>query len=172
MTFLIIGLIIHPFFNGLLILDFTRHKELKNVVKAVWKPKNILALSFMVFVLIEYYFAVVGYVYLADQYEDGYEGACYQLYRCFFKTFDWTFKEGAGVGGFLTDPEEPEMTPKLDFDSDGEPIVIELINERYLARFLYDNLYTWILIIIMINMVAGIIIDTFGSLKAEDLMKA
>lgn len=35
-------------------------------------------------------------------------------------------------------------------------------------RFVFDNLENIILVIIMINIVAGIIIDTFGLLREED----
>ena len=137
------------------------------ILPSLYNYRILLCRFYFFFFLI---FTVFGYVFLADHYEAEYEGACYELWSCFFKTFDWTFKENAGVGGFLTDPEEPPIAPVLDTE-DGETVVLELINERYLARFLYDNLYTWSLIIIMINMVAGIIIDTFGSLKAQDLEK-
>lgn len=66
-------------------------------------------------------------------------------------TFDWTFKANGGVGGYLTDLENPDSTSKYR-----------------LARFSYDNTSNIILVIIMVNIVAGIIIDTFGSLREEE----
>lgn len=36
-----------------------------------------------------------------------------------------------------------------------------------LGRFFYDNFFNILLIIVMLNIVAGIIIDTFGSLREE-----
>lgn len=37
-----------------------------------------------------------------------------------------------------------------------------------IPRFFYDNLFFLSLMIIMINIVSGIIIDTFGSIREED----
>jgi hypothetical protein len=37
----------------------------------------------------------------------------------------------------------------------------------FMIRFLFDNLYFILLMIIMINIVSGIIIDTFGTLREE-----
>lgn len=50
-----------------------------------------------------------------------------KLFKCYLKTFDWTFKGGGGsLGGFLTDPEAPEsQKPILEFDSDGEIIGVK-----------------------------------------------
>lgn len=36
-----------------------------------------------------------------------------------------------------------------------------------MIRFFFDNIYFILLMIIMINIVAGIIIDTFGTLREE-----
>ena len=36
-----------------------------------------------------------------------------------------------------------------------------------MVRFFFDNIYYILLMIIMINIVAGIIIDTFGTLREE-----
>ena len=52
MVFCIIGLALHPFFFGFLIVDFMRIKMLKNVVKAVYIPRVDLALTFMIFLLL------------------------------------------------------------------------------------------------------------------------
>lgn len=63
---LIIGLIYHPFFFGILTFDFLRINFLKNVVRAVWIPRDILSLTFLVFLLVEYWFTIIGYIFLSD----------------------------------------------------------------------------------------------------------
>ena len=37
----------------------------------------------------------------------------------------------------------------------------------YVGRFVFDNLFNLILVFILLNMIQGIIIDTFGSLREE-----
>lgn len=102
MTLLVVGLLIHPFFFGLLTLDFLRTQFLRNVVEAIWRPRNILALTFLVFLLIEYYFALISYIWLYEQYM---EGGCSSLWKCFLNTYDYTFKATGSIGGILIDPK-------------------------------------------------------------------
>ena len=67
--FCVFGLIFHPFFFGWgLLVDFLRIKFLKNVVKAIWIPRESLSLTFLLFVLIEYYFTIIAYVELSTMY--------------------------------------------------------------------------------------------------------
>jgi inositol 1,4,5-triphosphate receptor type 1/inositol 1,4,5-triphosphate receptor type 3 len=73
---------------------------------------------------------------------------------CFLYTFDWTFKANAGVGGYFSGLEDNGPDPPA---------------EKYnWGRFLFDNSSNIFLVIIMVNIVAGIIIDTFGSLREEE----
>ena len=95
-------------------MDFLRIKLLKNVVKAVWIPRVELILTLIVFVLIQYYFTVAGYIFYSEHYNadavdsDGEDFTillCQSLWRCFVVTLDWTFKENGALGGFLNDPQ-------------------------------------------------------------------
>ncbi len=47
---------------------------------------------------------------------------------------------------------------------DGET---QNISRESIGRFFFDNLANYILVIIMVNIVAGIIIETFGQLREE-----
>ncbi len=67
---------------------------------AIYKPRKELILSFLLFVIFEYYFTLAAYLYFSDHYQ----GECADLWRCYIKTFDWTFKENGAVGSFLKDP--------------------------------------------------------------------
>lgn len=129
MTLLVVGLILHPFFFGILTLDFLRTPFLKNVVTAVWHPRHILALTFLVFLLIEYYFSLISYIWLYDQYPDN---GCKSLWKCFVSTYDNTFKATGSIGGILIDPKmggpsgsipEP-LTPISLKNDDGDVIDI------------------------------------------------
>ena len=66
MTCLILGLTIHPFIFVFLLADFLRIATLKIVVKAIWISKGQMGLTFLVFILVEYYFAVIAYMYFYD----------------------------------------------------------------------------------------------------------
>jgi hypothetical protein len=67
---------------------------------------------------------------------------------CFLYILDWTFKANAGIGGHLTDVNQ---------------------EKKYLfGRVLYDNMFNVFVVIILVQIVAGIIIDTFGSLREKE----
>ena len=117
--FLILGLVVHPFFFGILMLDFIRTKLLKNVVRAVWYPRDILLQSFAFFLILVYFFAVVIYIAFPGQMVNNYDS---ELWLCFLKTFDFMFKDGGGVGTFLVDSNRPAvMQPHID--SNGHLVV-------------------------------------------------
>ncbi len=61
-----------------------------------------MGLTFLVFILVEYYFGVIGYMYFWDDYSSG---RCDVMWQCFMETFDQTFKNGGGIGDYLNDPE-------------------------------------------------------------------
>ena len=96
-AFIVFGLTVHPFFFVFHLTDFLRIEHLKNVIKAVWKPKLQLGLTFLVFILVEYYFSILGYLAL----NNSYDGYCDKFWRCFFTTFAWTFSETGAIGVIL-----------------------------------------------------------------------
>jgi len=99
-VFCIFGITFHPFFFSWgLLVDFLRIKFLKNVVKAVWIPRESLSLTFILFVLIEYYFTMIAYITLFDMYNPG---ECDFLWKCLLINFGYTFKDGGALGSFLT----------------------------------------------------------------------
>ena len=124
-----------------------RIELLKNVVLAVYNPRKSLILTGLMLIMIEYYFALVGYTIFWEHYGDGGSG-CNSLFRCFLNTIDWTFKDGGAVGGILEDPNEQ----------------LGVVN---IKRWLFDEFFLFFVVQIIVNMVAGIIIDRFGALKEE-----
>ncbi|EGR27785.1 MIR domain protein, partial [Ichthyophthirius multifiliis] len=156
LIFALLGLTYHPFLFGGLLFDFLRFDILSNVVKAIYEPKIELGLSFLLFVILEYYFTIVSYIYFYDQYP---EGDCESFWKCYFKTFDYTFKETGAVGKFLKEKSS------LNLVNDEYIGVNQNYKDKYFARFAFDNMLNIILVLIVINMVGGIIIDKFKELK-------
>jgi len=68
---------------------------------------------------------------------------------CFITTYDTAFKFDAGVGAFLD-----------SFDDKG------YIKTR--SRIAFDNIFNFFILLIMIDIVTGILIDTFGYLRDLD----
>ena len=63
------------------------------------------------------------------------------------------------------------LSPKYDGEVGPSVHVTEIVYVPYLFRFLFDTAAVFVLKILILNMVAGIIIDTFGALKDELMNK-
>ena len=86
-----------------------------------------------------------------DGTEEGKERACDTLLLCLITTMNQGLRNGGGIGDVLRPP------------SMHEPF--------FLPRVLYDMLFFFILIIIVLNLIFGVIIDTFADLRAEKQQK-
>lgn len=97
-AFLILGLAYHPFFYAFHLCDFLRISILKNVLKAIWNPKKQILLTLVVLMLVEYYFSLISYAFFYNHYyeeineEEFVRWRCNSLWKCFFSTYDYTFK--------------------------------------------------------------------------------
>lgn len=76
------------------------------------------------------------------------------MFLCFLFYFDWTFKANGGMSGWITDNSD-----------EGERAIYSP------GRLLWDTFSNLILVVIMVNIVAGIIIDTFGDLRDKEVEK-
>jgi hypothetical protein len=78
---------------------------------------------------------------------DGLERSCDTLLMCIVTTINNGLRNGGGIGDVLRKP------------SSSEPL--------YPIRFVYDLLFFFLVIIITLNLIFGVIIDTFGDLRQE-----
>ena len=91
------------------------------------------------------------YVYTAISYLFFYKKLgeyCYSMRICYLFIFDTLFKSDGAIGGYISniDDENPEYKVNYTF-----------------GRFLYDSLGNYLLVIIIVSIVSGVIVDTFGS---------
>lgn len=159
-VFALLGVLVHWFFFSFhLVIILSIYTTLRNVTKAITQPKLELFLTFMLFLIIEYAYSIIGMLLFDVDYG---EDVCTNPLRCFVYTFDFTFKYGGGVGGYLdTRRKFSEMTNS----EDSSAVTIPFMD------FLFDNSFNLFLVIIMIQITAGIIIDTFCFLREEENKK-
>lgn len=86
-----------------------------------------------------------------EDYEDGIERTCDTLLMCIVTVLNQGLRNGGGVGDVLRRP------------SKDEPL--------FAARVVYDLLFYFIVIIIVLNLIFGVIIDTFADLRSEKQKK-
>ena len=130
---------------------------LKNILRSVWRPRTSIILTLILFIVIMYAFSAIGFVYFESQYANSLPNQvpCRNIYECFILTLDKGFKFDGGVGNYLSTNNEMKKA-----DS-GEYVPIDI------GRFIFENLLLIVALIIILNILSGIIIDTFGSLREE-----
>uniref|UniRef100_A0A5S6QTU2 Inositol 1,4,5-trisphosphate receptor n=1 Tax=Trichuris muris TaxID=70415 RepID=A0A5S6QTU2_TRIMR len=174
------GLFVHEFFYCLLLFDIVFHEEtLRNVIRSVTRNWRSIALTGILAVILVYTFSIVGFVLFSGDFlievdprspdvdhTDRYfslfhfhqtadESAelsdkvyfCDTLRTCILAVLRWGLSSGGGIGDVLRKPH-----PK-------EPL--------FHLRVLYDLSFYFILIVIVLNLIFGVIIDTFADLRNE-----
>lgn len=145
-TALAVLALLHPLFIAYLLFDiFVRFPLLLYVVKSLWRPKIQICLTMALFIIFQYYFTLAAYYIFYDTFEDH----CEDLYQCFSLILDSTFKTNSGIGSFLPSFKE------------------QYVGWTLTGRSIYDFLNTFIILNLLIEIIAGIIIDTFAVLRQE-----
>ncbi|KAJ0403735.1 hypothetical protein P43SY_003040 [Pythium insidiosum] len=156
----ILGAYVNHFFFAFHLLDIVnRYQDLSNVLRSVVRPAKVLGLTIVLYLVVVYVFAIIGFFFFREDFTPGgltaaqREGRapyqCQRLLQCFLVSLDQGFKSDGGLGGYLRQRQLGEST------------------DSYL-RLAFDQLYNFILIIMLLNIVFGVIIDTFASLRTAD----
>ncbi|CAD8153241.1 unnamed protein product [Paramecium pentaurelia] len=189
----IVGLTVHPFFFAFHLMDFLKLEQLKTVLDAIWGPREEIGLALLLLAVIEYYVGILGFVIFFNDYPivDGLgcqlqsdndnincERGCSTMWQCVFMSFDLTFKFTGALGSGIKDYDTINtLTQNFDMISNPWARVNQSQNEydgvdhsftsNYVSRFIFDNAVNIVLVMIMLNMIQGIIVDTFGSLREK-----
>lgn len=183
MIFCVTGLCLHPFFYSILLIEVVlREETLRNVMKSVTRNLRSILFTFLLAVILVYFFSIVGFIFLQDDFlietapvtsfrndggdsddscdvrevsEEGpetvKERSCDTLWMCIVTVLNQGLRNGGGIGDVLRPP------------SSSEPF--------FALRLLYDMLFFFVVIIIVLNLIFGVIIDTFADLRSEKQQK-
>jgi hypothetical protein len=114
---------------------------LKNVIAAVTLNKRTLGLTVLLAFLCCYSFTLVGH----SMFPDDFDGHCRTLLECFIHIVTVGFRQGGGIGEVMTPSEWASPT--------------------FVPRRMFDFSFWVVMIIIFLNIIFGIIIDTFAELR-------
>jgi len=151
--FSLAGNIVTPFLQAWHLMDLVyRSETLKNVLKAVTESASQLGMTALLALIVLYYYAILGFLVMRNNYflpEDFPDvRPCDKMIDCFFVTI----REGLINGGGMADYLPPR--------SIEEPA-------NFYARFVFDLSFFIIVLIILMNIIFGIILDTFAALREE-----
>ncbi|XP_078276818.1 inositol 1,4,5-trisphosphate-gated calcium channel ITPR3 [Rhinoraja longicauda] len=189
------------FYSILLFDLIYREETLFNVIKSVTRNGRSILLTAVLALILVYLFSIVGFLFLQDDFilevdrlpsskssgpfdlsgtvmkdfinscaaddincvtgiqenlnqdeeESGKERACDTLLMCIVTVLNHGLRNGGGVGDILRQPSKDEAL--------------------FPARVIFDLLFYFIVIIIVLNLIFGVIIDTFADLRSEKQKK-
>ncbi|XP_008294222.1 inositol 1,4,5-trisphosphate receptor type 2 [Stegastes partitus] len=189
----VLGLFAHEFFYSFLLFDLViREETLLNVIKSVTRNGRSIILTAVLAIFLVYFFSIIGFLFFKDDFrmpmerlpgteksdlvsssgvsdscmrdscpdstpkppsdeDDRTERVCDTLLMCIITVLNHGLRNGGGVGDILRRP------------SKDEPL--------FSARVVYDLLFFFVVIIIVLNLIFGVIIDTFADLRSEKQRK-
>jgi len=100
-------------------------------------------------IILVYFFAIIAYTWLSDNFN----GYCDTLLYCLTTCINWTIQGSIGV--YIDNQTQSSNNAEI----------------FGIGRWFFDTTSNIALAIIMLNIVAGIIIDTFGSLRESEANK-
>lgn len=147
--FAIMGFFFSDFFFAFHLLGMiTKSSVLKNVIVAVTTNGRSLLLTGMLGCILVYLFSIIAFVMFQDHFDND---ACMTLNNCVLHILTSGLRQGGGIGDSMKSVNV------------GEPY--------YLRRTLFDFLFWAIMIVIFLNILFGIIIDTFAELRDDKSKK-
>eukprot|EP00941_MAST-03F_sp_MAST-3F-sp1_P005851 g5851.t1 len=120
-----------------------RDETTRNVLKAVIQPIYQLAMASVLGIFVMFIFSLIYFLQWPDDFSDG---ECQYLWSCFFFVFR------GGLQGNLADFLKFHQVDVVDWTTRG---------------FLFDMAYFIVINIVLLNIIFGIIIDTFGALRDD-----
>ncbi|KAL4475530.1 hypothetical protein ABPG72_009219 [Tetrahymena utriculariae] len=152
------GILWNDLFYSLLLLDIIeRSLVLQNVIKAVTQNIIQVLMTVVLEVTLIYIYSMIGYfsptlketfLYYGPGTDEHYN-ICNNAITCFSTFLNQGIRAGGGIADYLYTPSQDDPT------------------SEYISRFFFDISFKIITIIIMLNILFGIIIDTFGELREE-----
>ena len=155
-----------------------------NVMKSVTRNGRSILLTAVFAIILVYMFSIVGYMFFRDDFimdtedlphqsitlstskeNEEYcdtdecnlnesstkERHCDSMFMCIVTTLNQGLRNGGGIGDVLRPPSSDEFL--------------------FPARVIYDMLFFFVVIIIVLNLIFGVIIDTFADLRSEKQQK-
>ena len=148
-TLSFLGLLSHPFWYSPLLLDIINKFPIyKAVLLSVWRPKLELLATLIFFSVILYIASLIAFIAFQNQFPNN---TCSNLFLCWVTVLDQTFKNDGGLGGYLPNVYTVNSNiVKLDF-----------------IRIFFDFIYNIVIIVFILQILSGLIINTFNDLKGD-----
>ena len=147
MIFAILGIVVHNFFFAFHLIEFIKnHPILQYVFLAFIEPLAEFVYTYIFFFILIYFYSLLIFYHYFYEMPDN---TCDSPLICMMYIYSNTFTSGGNLGNFI-DTKEESMNVNGD-----------------MKRYLLDISYTIIMVWLVWQMVSGLIVDTFDSLRGD-----
>jgi len=154
-VFSIIGVAYSPYFFAYHIFQFSLHtKALGIVISALSMNKKTLLVMGIFILQANYLLSIFSFVFFSDKYkQDGMNNFCTTLFQCFVSNLFY---------GLPTQGQLVQFVEYTDYEADEN-----VGTGNAIAWTVYNLVFYIIVSIILLNVILGIIVDTFGQLRDQ-----
>ena len=147
--FSLLGIIVHPFFYGFMLVELVvRIEVMKNVLLAIYVPRQQIIITLILFLVLIYFFSLFALQYFTSHFPN--QKDTNTFLKTYLRMFDQTFKQDGGIGTYLDQSQDPNYVPYIPKAFVG-------------LRFWFDNIFYYIILLLIFQMFLSIIIDYFGN---------
>ena len=154
-----LGLLLNPIFFSVQIFRIVSHNaNLQNIVRAVTVKWYDIVITCGLGILFIYLFSMLSFFYFSNKYYDakrnpdlGVGFRCHELSHCFAVNLVF----GLRLDGGISDVALPPMP----------------VENSYWYRLLWDTMFWLVMIVIFLNIIFGIILDTFKELRDKKTIR-
>ena len=145
MIFALLGIFVHNFFFAFHLIEFIISQPiLQYVFRAIIDPITQLAYTFIFFFILIYFYSLIIFYNFQEIMPDN---SCDTPVICMVYIYSNTFTSGGNLGNFIDEKHE---------NTQGD-----------MVRYALDISYTIIMVCLVWQMVSGLIVDAFGTLRGE-----
>jgi len=124
------------------------------IVNAVWIPRVRILSTLIMIMIVMYFFSIISFVFLYKDFNSNLSNSCKGLFECSITIFDVWYKADGAIGGFLGDNYSSLTQGEDEYNPDT-------------FRIIYDSLFNFLVAILLVEILSGIIIDTFSSIREK-----
>jgi len=157
--------LVSPYFLCVGLLDLYRmDQSLQGVATALGSNAEPVIMTFLFMLVIIYMYAIVAYLVLAESFglANGHMPVCTSLWQCLIAAADNSLREN-DIGAISVGYTSPDLA--TGWWGDQSPRGNETL--KYYFQHLFAFTFWLIIVIIMLNAVFGIMIDSFGEVRAK-----
>ena len=127
-----------------------RSDTVKRVGMAISANRRSFAWTFLLLVIVLYIYSMVGYYFMNEYFQNQNGAFCTDTFTCFFQTINFGLRSGGGIADAL----------EGEYDANDSRWILVL-------KVLYDLSFFFLVIILLLNVIFGMIIDSFGDLRDQ-----